>query len=60
MLQKKESEIFIDGLMKKVKLRGYCCFTRHDSIVVSKNNELVVRKIMEDYFREINYKCKIN
>ena len=59
MLQKKESEIFIDGLMKKVKLRGYCCFTRHDSIVVSKNNELAVRKIMEDYFREINYKCKI-
>ena len=65
MLQKKESEIFIDGVYKLLK-KNYGCgynqifLTKHDSIVVSAHRGEEVVKDIKKYFEEIGYKCKIN
>ena len=64
MLQKKESEIFIDGVYKLLK-KNYGCgynqifLTKHDSIVVSAHRGEEVVKDIKKYFEEIGYKCKI-
>ena len=64
MLQKKESEIFIDGVYKLLK-KNYGCgynqifLTKHDSIVVSAHRGEEVVNDIKKYFEEIGYKCKI-
>lgn len=59
MLQKKESEIFIDGLWSKLKSKNIFCLTKHDSLIVKEKDEMLVRSIVEDYFNKINFKGKI-
>jgi hypothetical protein len=58
MLQKAESEMFVDGILKRVKEYGYLCFTKHDSIIYRREDAEVIEAIVEGYFAEIDFKCK--
>ena len=58
MLQKAESEMFVDGILKRVKAHGYLCFTKHDSIIYRREDAEVIEAIVEGYFAEIDFKCK--
>lgn len=59
MLQKKEAEIFIDNVYQRVINEKLLVFSKHDSIICRKSDEKTVRKIMEDYFQEINFQVVI-
>ena len=59
MLQKRESEIFIDGLYSKIKKQKLFCLTKHDSLIVRKSDELVVENLIRDYFSHIKFNGKI-
>ena len=59
MLQKKESKIIIDGLLKILIEKGYNVFPVHDSIRVKKSEVLIVKSIAEEYFKSINFNCNL-
>lgn len=59
MLQKKESEIMIDGLLSKIKKDGYFCLTKHDSIIIRKENYSEIIKLVEGYFVFIGFECQL-
>ena len=59
MLQKKESEIFIDGLWESIKEKGFFCTPKHDSIIVKESAAQRVEDMILKYFKEINFKGKI-
>lgn len=59
MLQKKESEIFIDNLYQRIINEGLLVFSKHDSFIVRKEDESQVRDIMEQYFNEIDFNVTI-
>jgi hypothetical protein len=44
MLQKKESEIFIDGVLNNAKRKGIFCLTKHDSVIVKKDEKEYIEK----------------
>lgn len=56
MLQQKEADIFIDNIYQRIKERGMFCLTKHDSVIVRQHHLSVVKKIIEEYFEEINFK----
>lgn len=59
MLQTKEAEIFIDGLLKRFEHKGFCILTKHDSVVVEEELSGEVKQDMLKYFKAINFKCTI-
>lgn len=59
MLQKKESEIFIDGLWKELKKKKIFCTPKHDCLIVKKKDADRVEEIIKDYFKKIKFKGKI-
>lgn len=60
MLQKIESDIFIDGLFVKFKkMIGCPLYVKHDAIIVHVSEAEKVKEEMEKHFKEIEYKCKI-
>ena len=59
MLQKKEAEIFIDNLYVMIREEDIFCLTKHDSLIVKAEDEYKVRNIIEEYFKEINFKAII-
>lgn len=59
LLQRKESEIFIDSIYESLKLKGIFVLTKHDSLIVRKEDEGLVRDIMQEYFDEINFKVML-
>jgi hypothetical protein len=58
MLQREESKIFVDGLLRRIKVLGYLCFTKHDSIIYRAGDAGEIERIAEEYFAEIGFKCK--
>jgi len=60
MLQCFESEVFVDNLLMSCINQNIFCITKHDSLIVKKEDEERVRKIMQEYFESINFKVKIN
>ena len=58
MLQREESKIFVDGLLRRIKVLGYLCFTKHDSIIYRAGDAGEIERIAEGYFAEIGFKCK--
>jgi hypothetical protein len=56
MLQKKESEIFIDGIYKDIIRSKVWSLTKHDSIICKSGDYDKVKQIMEDYFDKIKFK----
>lgn len=59
MLQKRESEIFIDGLWKKLKKSKVFCTPKHDCLIVKEEDAEKVENIIKDYFDKIKFKGKI-
>lgn len=59
MLQKIESEIFIDGLWTEIKKKKIFCTPKHDCLIVKEEEKETVRKIIEGYFTKIEFKGKI-
>lgn len=58
-LQKKESEIFIDGLLKKIKSERMFCLTKHDCLIVKEKDAVKITEIIKGYFDKINFKGNI-
>lgn len=56
-LQKRESEIFIDDIYTKLKKANIATITRHDSIIVSFENEIKALKIINHCFKSIKFNC---
>jgi hypothetical protein len=61
MLQKIESEIFIDKIYHQVKKRNWFCFTKHDSLIVQKDYVEQVLSLMEHVLEQVGveYRLKI-
>lgn len=59
MLQKRESEIFIDGLWTNIKNKNIFCTPKHDCLIIRERDEEKVIGIIEDYFNKIGFKGKI-
>lgn len=59
MLQKKESEIFIDGLWKNIKKKKIFCTPKHDCLVVREKDADKVEEIVREYFEKIGFKGRI-
>lgn len=53
MLQKKESEIFIDTILEKIKSKKLFCLTKHDSVIVREKDSLKIQEMIQDSFNEI-------
>lgn len=58
-LQKKESEMFIDGLWKKMKGQKMFCLTKHDCLIVKEKDADKTLNIIQTYFDKIGFKGKI-
>lgn len=59
MLQKRESDIFIDGLWAEMKKRKIFCTPKHDCLIVRKEDSERVESIISDYFKKIKFRGKI-
>ena len=59
MLQKRESEIFIDGLWKQIKSKKIFCTPKHDCLIVKEKDVSKVEEIIKNYFDKIKFKGKI-
>ena len=59
MLQKKEAEIFIDNLYVMIREEDIFCLTKHDSLIVKSCDEFKVRNIIEEYFKNVEFKATI-
>ena len=57
MLQKLESELMIDGVYMAIKSKGLFCLTKHDSVIVHKENYYEVMAIMKDEFNKRGFQC---
>lgn len=60
MLQKKESEIFIDHIWKELKRQKYFALTKHDCIICKKEDESAISEFIQMYFDSIGFEGKIN
>jgi hypothetical protein len=59
MLQKIESNIFIDGLWKMIKRKKIFCTPKHDCLIVKEKDANKVEDIIKKYFEKIKFKGKI-
>lgn len=59
MLQKRESEIFIDGLWNLLKKKKMFCITKHDCLIVKQEDKDKVQKMIKEHFKKIDFKGKI-
>lgn len=61
MLQNKESEIFIDCLLPKIKSMQLFCLTKHDSLIVRRNDYATVLEVLKTEFEKIDleYSLKV-
>ena len=59
LLQKTESKIFIDGLWSKVKSKKLFCLSKHDSLIVKRENKEDVLKLVKTYFDSITFVGKL-
>ncbi|MEX0596419.1 MAG: hypothetical protein WD512_07945, partial [Candidatus Paceibacterota bacterium] len=53
MLQRIESELFIDNIFKRLKKLKYFCLTKHDSIIIRKGDYETIMAIVKDEFAKI-------
>ena len=59
LLQITESMIMIDGLLKMLIEKGYDVLPVHDSIRCKESQKEIIQNEMVNFFKTINYKCKI-
>lgn len=55
MLQMFESEMFIDHLWMDIKRKGYMCLTKHDSLIVKREDYEFVKEYIQLYFDSIGF-----
>lgn len=60
MLQIKESEIFIDLLLNKIKSKKFFCLTKHDSVIVHEKDYLEINKIIKECFDKIGMEGELH
>ncbi len=60
VLQKIESEIFIDKIYRKLRLERYTVFTKHDCILCKESEYKEVKKIVSQELHEIGLKFKLS
>ena len=60
MLQKKESEIFIDLILNKIKSKKFFCLTKHDSVIVHEKDYLEIHKIIQECFDKIGMEGELH
>ena len=62
MLQKIESDIFIDAILKRVKKHRFFCLTKHDSLIVRRQDYEVIMDILKEEFGKIGleYSFKVS
>jgi hypothetical protein len=60
MLQKKESEIFIDLILNKIKSKKFFCLTKHDSVIVNEKDYLEIHKIIQECFDKIGMEGELH
>ena len=58
-LQKKESEIFIDGIWSELKKKKIFCTPKHDCVIVKEQDADLVEDIIKKFFEKISFKGKI-
>lgn len=56
LLQRKESEIMIDGLLMQLMSKGYEVFTVHDALRVKQSQKEVIKQLVLAYFDSIGFK----
>lgn len=61
MLQRIESELFIDKVLKRLKKLKYFCLTKHDSLIIKRGDYEAIMDIVKDEFSRIGleYTLKI-
>lgn len=57
LLQRKEAEIMIDGLLMLLINKGYSVFPIHDALRVKKSESQTIKSIIEEYFINIGFQC---
>lgn len=58
-MQKKESEIYIDGVLNKLYDMGIMAISKHDSIIFQPQDKAQVVKVFKNVLDSLNYKLKI-
>lgn len=58
-MQKKEAEIYIDGVLTKLYDMGILAISKHDSIIFQPENKVEVEKVLKDVLDLLDYKLKI-
>jgi hypothetical protein len=61
MLQRIESNLFIDNILKRLKKLKYFCLTKHDSLIVKRSDYEAILNIVKEEFNKIGleYTLKI-
>jgi hypothetical protein len=61
MLQRIESDLFIDKVLKRLKKLNYFCLTKHDSLIIKRGDYKAIMDIVKDEFANIGleYTLKI-
>ncbi len=61
MLQRIESDLFIDNILKRVKKLKYFCLTKHDSLIIKRSDYEAILAIVKEEFSKIGleYTLKI-
>jgi hypothetical protein len=59
MLQKQESEVMIDGVYMALKAKKLFCLTKHDSVIVRKENYEEALEIIKDIFTNTGLECQL-
>jgi hypothetical protein len=54
-LQKIESNFFIDNLLKRIKKQGLFCLTKHDSLIIRRQDYVPIVTIIKNISREFGY-----
>jgi hypothetical protein len=62
MLQRKESELFVDKIFERIKKAKMLCFSKHDSMIIRNDDLDGVVKIMQEEFAKNNltYRMKVS
>lgn len=59
LLQTKESEIFIDNIYERLNDELDFILTKHDSVIYEVEDREKVQRIIQDFFKEINFRGKM-
>lgn len=59
MLQKKESEIFIDMILNCIIKKKIFALTKHDSLIVKESDKEKVLELISDYFKLIGFEYNL-